>query len=57
MNLPEWLTAEIARRAEEARLAEADLLARKAAYDAWAQAYSAPMVTVRSLDLTKGKQQ
>jgi hypothetical protein len=47
MAIPAWLSAEINLRAE------ADRLTRRAAYDAWAKAYSAPTVTIRSLDLTE----
>jgi hypothetical protein len=38
MNLPDWLRAEIDRRAEE------DRQARKAAYDKWAADYAASMM-------------
>ena len=41
MTLPEWLQAEITRRAE------ADRLARKAAYDKWAAAYGTDMTAGR----------
>jgi hypothetical protein len=41
MASPEWVTEELARRAEEARLAEADRQARRAAYDEWAARYAA----------------
>lgn len=47
MNLPDWLQDEVTRRAEE------DRLARKSAYDRWAKAYGAPMVTVRVIELTR----
>lgn len=41
MNVPEWLRAEIGRRAEE------DRLSRKAAYDKWAADYAADMMIGR----------
>jgi hypothetical protein len=53
MNIPEWLSAEITRRAETNRAAENDRLARKAAYDRWAETYSAPTITIRSLEVTE----
>ena len=53
MTFPDWLQAEINFRAKTDRLAgEEDRLARLTAYDNWAALYGAPMVTIRSLELT-----